>query len=50
MFIDINKEKKKTRYKSKKEGKYQESIQSSTTPDPGYQGEYFHNYTSQTRA
>ena len=24
---------------SKKEGKYQESIQSSTTPDPGYQWE-----------
>ena len=24
-------------YKSKKEGKDQESIQSSTTPDPGYQ-------------
>ena len=26
-------------YKSKKEGKDQESIQSSTTPDPGYQWE-----------
>ena len=32
---------------SKKEGKDQESIQSSTTPDPGYQ---CHNKTSQTRA
>ena len=26
-------------YKSKKDGKDQESIQSSTTPDPGYQWE-----------
>ena len=26
-------------FESKKEGKYQESIQSSTTPDPGYQWE-----------
>ena len=26
-------------HESKKEGKYQESIQSSTTPDPGYQWE-----------
>ena len=28
-------------YESKKEGKDQESIQSSTTPDPGYQWELF---------
>ena len=30
---------KPTLTQSKKEGKYQESIQSSTTPDPGYQWE-----------
>ena len=34
-------------YKSKEEDKDQESIQSSTTPDPGYQWE---SNTSQTRA
>ena len=36
---------------SKKEGKYQESIQSSTTPDPGYQWESYNvtvRHTSQT--
>ena len=34
-----------------KEGKDQESIQSSTSPDPGYQWESkTHNRTSQTRA
>ena len=33
--------------KSKREGKDQETIQSSTTPDPGYQWE---SETSQTRA
>ena len=40
------------KYESKKGGKYQKSIQSSTTPDPGYQmGKYQpHNLTPQTRA
>ena len=33
---------KKIGFQSKKEGKYQERIQSSTTPDPGYQWESDH--------
>ena len=39
-------------YESKKGGKDQESIQSSTTPDPGYQMVKYqpHNSTPQTRA